>query len=56
VTAKTTTKKTQTLAQLIGHNVAHSRNRAGWTDARYRRAALKKRNRAKHRAACRGGR
>jgi len=28
--------------------------KSGWTDARYRRAAAKKRNQARHRAACRG--
>ena len=32
------------------------RSREGWTDRRYRRAALKQRNRAKHRAACKGRR
>lgn len=29
----TKTRKTQTLAEIIGHNVAHYRNRAGWTQA-----------------------
>ncbi len=31
-------------------------NRAGWSNARYQRHARKLRNRAKHRAACKGGR
>lgn len=31
-------------------------SKEGWTDRGYRRAALKKRNRARHRAACKGGR
>jgi hypothetical protein len=30
------------------------RKKSGWTNARYRRQAMKLRNRAKHRRACRG--
>lgn len=36
-----------------GGQASYPKN-SGWTDARYRRAAAKKRNRARHRAACRG--
>lgn len=32
----------------------HYRNRAGWTNRRYQRAAAKKRNQARHRAAAKG--
>ena len=50
---------TQASGQWMRHGhrtggVGGYRNRSGWTDRRYRRAALKKRNKARHRAACRG--
>jgi hypothetical protein len=49
------------LRALVGSGFGHPgvggyRKRPGWTNASFRRAALKKRNRAKHRAACKGGR
>jgi hypothetical protein len=48
----------QALRRLDGGSAGNPRggyrNRAGWTNARYRRHALKLRNRARHRRACRG--